>query len=116
MQLQLSSEQIHVRDEVRAFLSERADGAAELPRRLDDRIQALREWQARCHAAGFVGRSWPVAFGGRGVARASGDDAVGTDASRRDGGFAGTWSHPETGVREEAGRQRCPRVRSPRDA
>jgi alkylation response protein AidB-like acyl-CoA dehydrogenase len=66
MQLTLTPEQAEVRDEVRAFLSDHADVADGLPRRLEDRIHALRDWQARCHAAGFVGRSWPEAFGGRG--------------------------------------------------
>ena len=29
-------------------------------------MQVLREWQAACHAAGFVGRAWPSEFGGGG--------------------------------------------------
>ena len=37
---------------------------AGLPRALDERIEALRGWQARCHEAGYVGRAWP-----RGVRR-----------------------------------------------
>ena len=29
-------------------------------------MEALRAWQARCHEAGYVGRAWPLEFGGRG--------------------------------------------------
>ena len=29
-------------------------------------MDALRAWQARCHEAGYVGRAWPLEFGGRG--------------------------------------------------
>jgi alkylation response protein AidB-like acyl-CoA dehydrogenase len=66
MRLTLTDEQARLRDDVRAFLEDTASGAERLPRRLGDRIEALRDWQARCHAAGFVGRSWPEAFGGGG--------------------------------------------------
>ena len=66
VQLTLTDEQARLRDDVRAFLEDNSGVAARLPRRLEDRIEALREWQARCHDAGFVGRSWPQAFGGGG--------------------------------------------------
>ena len=52
-----------LRDEVRAFL---ADSPTGLPRSLDTRIEALRDWQARCYLAGYVGRAWPREFGGGG--------------------------------------------------
>jgi alkylation response protein AidB-like acyl-CoA dehydrogenase len=59
-----------LQDEVRAFLAAEAPDATELPRRLDERMDALRAWQARCHAAGYVGRAWPREFGGGGGAAA----------------------------------------------
>jgi alkylation response protein AidB-like acyl-CoA dehydrogenase len=59
-----------LQDEVRAFLAAEAPDPRELPRRLDERMDALRAWQARCHAAGYVGRAWPREFGGGGGAAA----------------------------------------------
>src|ERR1700756_632692 len=53
-------------DEVRAFLSRTAVRSADLPRRLDERMAALRRWQAACYDAGLVGRAWPSEFGGGG--------------------------------------------------
>ena len=40
--------------------------ARTLPRALDDRMEVLREWQASCYEAGYVGRAWPSEFGGGG--------------------------------------------------
>ena len=53
--------------EVRAFLAAEGADAARLPRALDDRMAALRAWQARCHRAGYVGRAWPIEYGGGGA-------------------------------------------------
>ncbi|MGB0094546.1 MAG: acyl-CoA dehydrogenase family protein [Solirubrobacteraceae bacterium] len=53
-------------DEVRAFLAHEGLASADPPRALDDRMEALRRWQAACYAAGFVGRAWPAEFGGGG--------------------------------------------------
>jgi alkylation response protein AidB-like acyl-CoA dehydrogenase len=53
-------------DEVRAFLSRVGVRSEDLPRGLDDRMAALRRWQAACYEAGFVGRAWPSQFGGGG--------------------------------------------------
>jgi alkylation response protein AidB-like acyl-CoA dehydrogenase len=66
MQLSLTREQQQLQGEVRAFLS--ADGRTpeDLPHSLDDRIEALRGWQAQCYEAGYVGRAWPRQFGGGG--------------------------------------------------
>src|SRR5919198_2916066 len=50
----------------RAFLAAERPEPARLPRALDERIEALRAWQARCYDAGFVGRAWPRDFGGGG--------------------------------------------------
>src|SRR5207248_2186509 len=54
------------REDVRSFLAEHAPAAAAIPHALDDRMAFLREWQARCYDAGFVGRAWPAEFGGGG--------------------------------------------------
>jgi alkylation response protein AidB-like acyl-CoA dehydrogenase len=66
MKLGLEPAELALRDEVRAFLAEACPDPAEIPHGLDDRIAYLREWQARCHAAGYVGRAWPAEFGGGG--------------------------------------------------
>ena len=52
--------------DARAFLAEHCPDPSELPHALDERIEYLREWQARCYEAGFVGRAWPAEFGGGG--------------------------------------------------
>ena len=51
------------------FLAQAPHRRRDLPHALDDRIALLREWQARCYEAGFVGRAWPGEFGGGGAAR-----------------------------------------------
>jgi alkylation response protein AidB-like acyl-CoA dehydrogenase len=66
MRLSVTAEQRRLQDEVRAFLAERRQAPEDLPHELDERIETLREWQARCHAAGYVGRAWPEEFGGGG--------------------------------------------------
>jgi alkylation response protein AidB-like acyl-CoA dehydrogenase len=64
MRLVLSSDERRLQAEVRAFLAESVlDG---LPHALDERIEALRGWQARCYESGYVGRAWPREFGGGG--------------------------------------------------
>ena len=65
-QERLPRDEARLRDEVRSFLAENAPSAADLPRSLDARIEALRGWQARCHRAGYVGRAWPREFSGGG--------------------------------------------------
>jgi alkylation response protein AidB-like acyl-CoA dehydrogenase len=57
---------IAFRDEVRAFL--RRELTPELSAkalRERERIEQLREWQRRLHAAGLAAISWPAEFGGR---------------------------------------------------
>jgi alkylation response protein AidB-like acyl-CoA dehydrogenase len=66
VKLALEPEERELQDAVRAFLSEHAPAAAEIPHALDERMAFLRGWQARCYKAGFVGRAWPAAFGGGG--------------------------------------------------
>jgi alkylation response protein AidB-like acyl-CoA dehydrogenase len=66
MQLRATDQERALQDEVRGFLAQAPQVGAALPRALDDRMTVLREWQAACHAAGFVGRAWPGEFGGGG--------------------------------------------------
>ena len=66
MQLRATPEERALQDEVRTFLAQAPLVGADLPRGLDDRMELLREWQASCYAAGFVGRAWPSEFGGGG--------------------------------------------------
>jgi alkylation response protein AidB-like acyl-CoA dehydrogenase len=66
MRLAVTTEERELQEEVRAFLAEQGQSTSELPRALEDRIEALRAWQARCHEAGYVGRAWPQRFGGGG--------------------------------------------------
>src|SRR3954465_918925 len=64
MRLTPSDSERRLQDEIRAFLAAAAPDATRLPRALDERIEALRTWQARCYEAGYVGRAWPSEFGG----------------------------------------------------
>jgi alkylation response protein AidB-like acyl-CoA dehydrogenase len=66
MQLAATESERRLQEEIRAFLAAEHPGAARLPRSLDDRMEALRAWQARCYEAGYVGRAWPLEFGGGG--------------------------------------------------
>jgi alkylation response protein AidB-like acyl-CoA dehydrogenase len=66
MELRATPAERALQDEVRAFLAEQRLTPGELPHALDDRMEVLREWQAACHRAGYVGRAWPEAFGGGG--------------------------------------------------
>src|SRR4051812_28267268 len=66
MQLRPTDDQRALQEEVRDFLAKQQLAPADLPHSLDERIEALREWQAAAHAAGYVGRAWPREFGGGG--------------------------------------------------
>jgi alkylation response protein AidB-like acyl-CoA dehydrogenase len=66
MQLGATESERRLQEEIRGFLAAERPDAARLPRALDDRMEALRAWQARCYAAGYVGRAWPREFGGGG--------------------------------------------------
>src|SRR3954449_12673511 len=55
-----------LQEEIRRFLAAEAIGSRTLPRALDERMELLRAWQARCYEAGYVGRAWPREFGGGG--------------------------------------------------
>src|SRR6201995_2235290 len=66
MQLRATAEERALQDEVRSFLAQAPLVGATLPHALDDRMSLLREWQAACYEAGYVGRAWPSEFGGGG--------------------------------------------------
>jgi alkylation response protein AidB-like acyl-CoA dehydrogenase len=66
MKLSATDSERRLQEEIRAFLAAERPDAAGLPRALEDRMDALRAWQARCYEAGYVGRAWPVEFGGGG--------------------------------------------------
>ena len=66
MQLEATESERRLQDEIRSFLAAERPDAARLPRSLEDRMEALRAWQARCYEAGYVGRAWPLEFGGGG--------------------------------------------------
>src|SRR5215211_2206945 len=66
MRLSGTDSERRLQEEIRGFLAVERPGAARLPRSLDERIEALRAWQARCYEAGYVGRAWPREFGGGG--------------------------------------------------
>ena len=66
MRLALTAAEQQLQEEVRAFLTEQGQTPQLLPHALDERIGALRDWQARCYRAGYLGRAWPQEFGGAG--------------------------------------------------
>ena len=68
MRLRATDEEQALQAEVRAFLARDRLTPADLPRALDERMEILREWQASCYEAGYVGRAWPSEFGGGGRA------------------------------------------------
>src|ERR671929_1374566 len=67
MRLAATESERRLQEEVRAFLARADLEASRLPHALDERIDVLRGWQARCYEAGYVGRAWPRAFGGGGA-------------------------------------------------
>jgi alkylation response protein AidB-like acyl-CoA dehydrogenase len=66
MRLTATDSERRLQEEIRAFLAAERPDAARLPRSLEERMDALRAWQARCYEAGYVGRAWPLEFGGGG--------------------------------------------------
>ena len=72
MDLTPTKEQEDLRAEVRAWLQENLpwEYGTGLPPMFDDlaeEVSFLRDWQARLAAAGWVGVTWPVEYGGRGL-------------------------------------------------
>jgi alkylation response protein AidB-like acyl-CoA dehydrogenase len=66
MRLTATDSERGLQDEIRAFLAAERPDATQMPRSLEERMEVLRDWQARCHEAGYVGRAWPREFGGGG--------------------------------------------------
>jgi alkylation response protein AidB-like acyl-CoA dehydrogenase len=66
VKLGLNQEELELQARVREFLRAAAGEYATLPPSLDERIEKLRAWQARCFQAGYVGRAWPREYGGGG--------------------------------------------------
>jgi alkylation response protein AidB-like acyl-CoA dehydrogenase len=66
MKLGLSDAERRLQEEIRRFLKVELAAGSALPRPLEERIEVLRAWQARCYEAGYVGRAWPSRFGGGG--------------------------------------------------
>jgi alkylation response protein AidB-like acyl-CoA dehydrogenase len=56
-------------DELRARLRQwlRGNDPGPMPSDYDQQVAALRRWQAALHGAGWIGLSWPAAYGGRGL-------------------------------------------------
>jgi alkylation response protein AidB-like acyl-CoA dehydrogenase len=67
MRLGATESERRLQDEVREFLAASTLDPSGLPHALDERIEVLRGWQARCYVAGYVGRAWPREFGGGGA-------------------------------------------------
>jgi alkylation response protein AidB-like acyl-CoA dehydrogenase len=66
MRLSATDSERRLQEEIRGFLAAERPDPARLPRSLEERMGALRAWQARCYEAGYVGRAWPQEFGGGG--------------------------------------------------
>src|SRR5215212_4791786 len=66
MRLTPTDPERRLQEEIRQFLAVELADAIALPSTLVERIELLRAWQARCYAAGYVGRAWPREFGGGG--------------------------------------------------
>ena len=76
MDLTPTPEMQELRAQVRAWLQEHLpwEYGVGLPPRFDDlaeEVSFLRRWQAELAAAGWVGVTWPVAYGGRGLGPAA---------------------------------------------
>jgi alkylation response protein AidB-like acyl-CoA dehydrogenase len=73
MDFTLTPDQEHLRAEVRSWLranippewARQTVASADIPR--PEAYDLLRTWQAKLHAAGFIGLTWPTAYGGRGL-------------------------------------------------
>ena len=63
MKLGLSPNELELQADVREFLRASTATHATLPASLDERIEILRRWQARCYEHGYVGRAWTEQFG-----------------------------------------------------
>src|SRR5580698_8761425 len=69
MDLNLTSEEMQFRDELRSWLTANvpADWEQRREESLESRFEYLRAWQRKLFEAGWAGVSWPKQFGGRGA-------------------------------------------------
>ncbi|MHB8572806.1 MAG: acyl-CoA dehydrogenase family protein [Candidatus Dormibacteria bacterium] len=69
MDFSLTPDETTFRDTLRAWLAENAPkrGQANGTRFADEDLPRLRDWQKRLYQAGYIGLSWPKAFGGQGA-------------------------------------------------
>jgi alkylation response protein AidB-like acyl-CoA dehydrogenase len=69
MDLNLTSEEMLFRDELRSWLTANvpADWAERREESLESRFEYLRAWQRRLFEGGWAGVSWPKRYGGRGA-------------------------------------------------
>ena len=68
MRFDYSQELEDYRAEVRAFIARHGPGARKhvgVRAPEPEQVPALRAWVARLYAAGYLGQTWPVAYGGR---------------------------------------------------
>ena len=69
MDLNLTNEEIHFRDELRAWLEASVPKEWDEVREesLEERFEFLKGWQRKLYEAGWAGISWPKEYGGRGA-------------------------------------------------
>ena len=69
MDLNLTSEEMQFRDELRSWLMANvpSDWAERREESLESRFEYLRAWQRKLFAGGWAGVSWPKQYGGRGA-------------------------------------------------
>src|ERR1700689_5714972 len=69
MDLNLTSEEMQFRDELRSWLTANmpSDWAERREESLESRFEYLRAWQRKLFAGGWAGISWPKEYGGRGA-------------------------------------------------
>jgi alkylation response protein AidB-like acyl-CoA dehydrogenase len=69
MDLNLTSEEMQFRDELRSWLAGNvpADWAERREESLESRFEYLRSWQRKLFEGGWAGVSWPKQYGGRGA-------------------------------------------------
>lgn len=69
MDLNLTSEEMQFRDELRSWLTANvpADWAERREESLESRFEYLRSWQRKLFEGGWAGVSWPKQYGGRGA-------------------------------------------------
>ena len=67
MDLTLTPEESHFRDEIRGWLDAHHPGPS--PEDVEDAFDFRLTWQRTLHEAGYAGIAWPREYGGRGAQR-----------------------------------------------